>query len=476
MRDAMLRLAIGLLVAMLAGCQAILPLFYPKDPQLGSAATRPQTATINLIVHWPSGPGRDFRGYHAQLIPDSTSLIIATVYNGTTAVGSSAKIRTTGQSSVTIPVTVPVGNGYNLAVNAYPVTNQPSATAGAIAQQTAVGINTLGLTLATQHTTTVNVTLASLYVPVISAMSVQAGNVGHSLTLTGTDLAPDWEIALPIVKFNGTAATSVTRVNSGSLIVAVPTGATTGNVVVVADGVTSTSTANYWVVSSQDVTAANVTINGHTTGNDGLLPGMVYYGATLDYTATLDFAMKSGETLATYAGRPAVVWTVSGASHAIASQGDSTPDGDTVASIGRLTAASGFSTGLAVATLGTVTDNLLARSVGVDSVSLSNSAFTLNALPPVGQSVSATYLSATFRDITATVNSTLPFNDGVAWSTSHSELVATNQTTGAARITTTQGAVAASRTFTATSITDGSRSLTGNVTVTDFGQLLMGVQ
>jgi hypothetical protein len=471
MPDALRRLALFALIMLLAGCQAILPLFYPKEAQYAAQA-QPRTATINLTVHWPTGPGRDFRGYHAQIIPDSTSLILATVKNGATAVGASAKIRATGQTSVNIPVTVPVGNGYSLEVFAYPATNAPSANGGAIAQASIVGtLNTLGLTLATQHTLSVSVTLASMYVPVITGLSAQAGNVGHAIEITGTNLAPGWEIALPVVYFNGTAATTVTRQSAGAITATVPAGATVGNIVVKADGVSSTSTANYWVVTSRSVTTTSPQIHGNTVAN-----GLVYYSGTLDYTATLDFAVKSGESLATYTGRPAVAWTVSGASHTIASQGDATPDGDTVTSVGRLTAASGYSSGIAVATLGTATANFLARSVGVDSISLGDSLFTINALPPSGQSVSATYLSSTFRDTTATVNHTLPFNEGVSWSTSDGQLAAINQTTGAARITTTQGAVAASRTFTATSITNGSRTAVGNVTVTDFGQLLLGVQ
>ncbi len=471
MRHAILRLAVLAVMAVLAGCQAILPLFYPAPAPAGAAAARPVTATLLITVYWPMGPGRDFRGYHAQLIPDSTATVIATVRNGTTAVGTASVVRTTGQTSVTIPVTVPVGNGYNLIVNAYPGSNAPVATAGAIAQATAVGINTLGLTLATQHTLPVSVTLSSLYVPVITGLSAQAGNVNQTVQITGTNLAPDWEIALPVVKFNGTAATTVTRQNSGDITATIPMGATVGNIVVKADGVESVSTANYWVVTSQTVSATSPDIGGHAVTN-----GLVYYGATLDYTGTFVFALASGQTLATYAGRPPIVWTVSGAGHTIATLGSDAVGGTTITSTGRLIAASGYSSGSAVATIGTATANFLARSVGVDSVAVVSNSFTINALPPVGQSVSATYLAATFRDVTATVTHTLPFNDGVSWSTSHGELAATNQTSSSARITTTQGAVAASRTFTATSITDGSRTAVGNVTVTDLGQLLLGVQ
>ncbi|MBM3270047.1 MAG: hypothetical protein FJZ01_20630 [Candidatus Sericytochromatia bacterium] len=471
------RMLVVALLVVLAGCQAILPLFYPAEKPLAAAKAPPIMATIALTVHWPTGPGRDFRGYHAQLIPDSTATVVATVYNGTTAIGSTSKTRTVSQTSVTIPVTVPVGDGYNLEVLAYPGTNAPPATAGAIARATAAGINTLGLTLATQHTLPVDVTLTSLYVPAITGMSSQAGNVNQTVQLTGTDLAPDWEIALPKVYFNGTAAVTVTRQNSGTITATVPTGATTGNIMVKADGVESVSTARYWVVSSQAVTTTSPAINANAVAN-----GLVYYGGTLDYTATLTFALKSGETLATYTGRPAVAWTVSGASHTIATQGD-TAGTDTVTSVGRLTAAGGYSSGLAVATLGTATANHLARSVGVDSVSVSPSSFTINALPPVGQSVHSSYLAGTTRAVTATVTHTLPFSEGVSWTTSHSELVAANQTISSATITTTQGAVAASRTFTATSITDAAaintgtaKASTGNVTITDLGLLLLGVQ
>jgi hypothetical protein len=288
--------------------------------------------------------------------------------------------------------------------------------------------------------------------------------------LTGTNLAPDWEIALPIVKFNGTAATTVTRQNAGQITATVPAGATVGNVVVVADGVPSSSTAYYWVVSSHVVTTSSPQIGGHTVED-----GLMYYGASQDYTAALGFSVKAGETLATYAGRPAVAWGIENAGHSVSAQGESAGSA-TVTATGRVTAAGFYSSGQVVARLGTAWDDHLARSVGVDSVTVSAPTFTINALPPSGQTVSSTYLSQTYRDVTATVAHTLPFNDGVAWTTSSGDLVAANQSTESARITTAQGAVAATRTFTATSMTASSKTAAGTVTVTDNGQLLLGVQ
>ena len=70
--------------------------------------------------------------------------------------------------------------------------------------------------------------------PSISSLSPTAGAVGTSVTISGTAFG----IATGTVNFNGTAAT-VSSWSDTSIVVQVPTGATTGSVVVTANGVAS---------------------------------------------------------------------------------------------------------------------------------------------------------------------------------------------------------------------------------------------
>lgn len=65
--------------------------------------------------------------------------------------------------------------------------------------------------------------------PVLSSLSVSSGPIGTPVTITGTGFSP--EIADNVVTFNGTTAT-VTAASETSLDTTVPSGATTGNVLV----------------------------------------------------------------------------------------------------------------------------------------------------------------------------------------------------------------------------------------------------
>jgi IPT/TIG domain len=73
--------------------------------------------------------------------------------------------------------------------------------------------------------------------PHITKLSVTSGPVGTAVTITGTNFGSPQGSGT--VTFNGTAATTITSWSATSIVTAVPTGATTGNVVVNASGVAS---------------------------------------------------------------------------------------------------------------------------------------------------------------------------------------------------------------------------------------------
>jgi len=67
--------------------------------------------------------------------------------------------------------------------------------------------------------------------PSITSLSPNSGAVGASVTITGSNFGSTQGTST--VKFNGTAATSW---SATSIVATVPTGATTGNVVVTVSG------------------------------------------------------------------------------------------------------------------------------------------------------------------------------------------------------------------------------------------------
>src|SRR5258707_1209858 len=96
--------------------------------------------------------------------------------------------------------------------------------------------------------------------PSITSLSVTTGAVGAVVTITGTGFGATQGSGT--VSFNGTAAT-VTSWSATSLVTTVPTGATTGNVVVFASGVNSNGS------SFTVVPASRITILSGTTGAVG---------------------------------------------------------------------------------------------------------------------------------------------------------------------------------------------------------------
>src|SRR5277367_5167855 len=82
--------------------------------------------------------------------------------------------------------------------------------------------------------------------PTITSLSPTSGAVGASVTITGTNFGSSQGTST--VKFNGTSATT-TSWSATSIVAAVPTGATTGNVVVTVSG-TASNGKSFTVVSA----------------------------------------------------------------------------------------------------------------------------------------------------------------------------------------------------------------------------------
>ncbi|MBM3270048.1 MAG: hypothetical protein FJZ01_20635 [Candidatus Sericytochromatia bacterium] len=504
--QAIRKLALGLLAAAVCGCQwgmtpAVVAGLASASAEKGAAAsavdTRPR-GFLKLAIRWPTlEEQRNLGHYRAQLVPDSAAKMDIRVYDGSTEVGNALNVTRTG-SLTNVTIELRAKNNLSVDVKVYPASPNQATQ---IAAGSASGVN-----IYSSAATNVTVTLVADYVPSISNLSASAGSVGQTVTLTGTNFRKAWAAA-PKVWFNATVTNGVpsgveatpTTSSDTSIAVVVPTGATTGNIVVEADNVPSASTANYYVLSSLAITAASVTINGHTTGSDGLVAGMVYYGDTLDFTAVGTFAMKSGEDLTTtWINPPAPTWASANANNTISTNSGPTIGSATTTTVGRMQAAGTNQTGNITATIGSVTSNaILAQPVGVDSVTVSPTSATINARPPTGTALDGNN-GAISQAVTATVNSTLPFNDGVTWSTvGNSDLTITSadigtdpaipaSTTTSATVTTKRTASGAAADSSgnaklrATSITATAKSVSKTadttLTITDYGNLVLGIQ
>ena len=124
--------------------------------------------------------------------------------------------------------------------------------------------------------------------PSITSLSITTGAVGATVVITGTNFGSSQGSGT--VKFNGTAAT-VTSWSAASITVTVPSGATTGNVVVYASGVNSNG-SSFTVVSAPSITSLSIT------------SGAV--GAAVTITGT-NFGSSQGSSTVTFNGTTATV-------------------------------------------------------------------------------------------------------------------------------------------------------------------------
>src|SRR4029077_2560836 len=113
--------------------------------------------------------------------------------------------------------------------------------------------------------------------PTITSLSQTSGPVGTAVTITGTNFGSTQGTST--VTFHGTTAT-VTRWSATSLATSVPTGATTGNVVVKVGGVPSNG-MNFMVTTSGPTINFG---NGFTPGGMNLLGSAKLNGTALRLT------------------------------------------------------------------------------------------------------------------------------------------------------------------------------------------------
>ncbi|MDO7875502.1 FG-GAP-like repeat-containing protein [Hymenobacter sp. ASUV-10] len=245
----------------------------------------PQLAVTEGSTSYPSGGGA--YNFGSQVV-NTPGTAIFTLTNAGTAALSISSITTTGDYATS---------------GANPNTIMAGATAAVyvVFTPTAVGVRpgTLMIT-SSLGTYTVNLTgTGRTPAPVLSSLSPTSGPVGTSVTITGSNLG-----GASSVSFNGTVVNSnaFTSNSANSIVLNVPVGATTGNVVVTTAGGTSNGLA-FTVLTAPIIASVAVPANG-TYG-----PAAASAFRTLDFVLTFDQAV-------TVTGTPQLGLTIGSASMA----------------------------------------------------------------------------------------------------------------------------------------------------------------
>ncbi len=223
-------------------------------------AVVPSGATAGNVVVTASGVATSGISFTVLATPTLTSLSPSSA-----AVGASVTLTGTNFGSTQ-------GTGV-VKFNGTAASSITSWSSTSIVAVVPTGATTGNVVVTASGVSTGGVSFTVLPTPTLTSLSPTSGAVGSSVTLTGTNFGSTQGTGG--VKFNGTAVTSVTSWSSTSIVVLVPTGASTGNVVVTASGV-ATSGVSFTVLPTPTITSlspssgaigASVTITGTNYGS-----------------------------------------------------------------------------------------------------------------------------------------------------------------------------------------------------------------
>ena len=236
--------------------------------------TVPSGATTGNVVVFASGVNSNGKSFTVVSAPSITSLSITSGAVGATVVITGTNFGSS-QGSGTVKFNGTAATVTSWGATSITVTVPSGATTGNVVVF-ASGVNSNGKSF----------TVVSA--PSITSLSITTGAVGATVVITGTNFGSSQGSGT--VKFNGTAAT-VTSWSAASITVTVPSGATTGNVVVYASGVNSNG-SSFTVVSAPSITSLSIT------------SGAV--GAAVTITGT-NFGSSQGSSTVTFNGTTATV-------------------------------------------------------------------------------------------------------------------------------------------------------------------------
>jgi YD repeat-containing protein len=301
-RLSFLLLALALLALGLPAAAVAAPTISSLSPTSGAVGA---TVTITGTAFGSTGTVK-FNGTAASTTSWTSTSIVATVPTGATT------------GNVVVTVSGVNSNGKSFTVVAAPSITSLSVTSGAVAASVTITGANFGATQGSTGTVKFNGTTATvttwsatsivttvpagattgnvvlhasgvdsngksftvLPTPAITTLTPSTGAVGASVTIAGSNFST----TQGTVRFNGTAA-AVTTWSATSIVAPVPTGATTGNVVVHASGVDSNG-SSFTVLPTPSITSlsatsgavgASVTISG---SNFGTTQGTINFNGT----------------------------------------------------------------------------------------------------------------------------------------------------------------------------------------------------
>ena len=189
-------------------------------------ATVPTGATTGNVVVTVSGSASNGKSFTVVAAPSITSLSPTSAAVGTSITVTGTGFGTTqGSGTVSFNGTQGTPTSWNSTTIKVPVPT--GATTGNVVVHTS-GVNSNGKAFTVLPT------------PNISGLSTTSGVVGTAVTISGTNFGSPQGSST--VKFNGTTATTTTWTNT-SIATTVPTGASSGNIVVTVSGVPSNGVA-----------------------------------------------------------------------------------------------------------------------------------------------------------------------------------------------------------------------------------------
>jgi len=226
--------------------------------------------TGNVVVHTS---GVDSNGSTFTMTPNITSLSPSTA-----AVGASVTVTGTNFGSSQGTST--------LKFNGTAATAVTSWTQTSIVATVPSGATTGNVVVAVNSVASNNSSFTVVAAPAITGLSPTTGPTGTAVTITGTNFGSPQGTGT--LTFNGSAASPITSWNATTIVAPVPTGATTGNVVVKASGVNSNGSSFTVVlppsISSLSPTSgpvgSSVTITGTNFGTTQGTSSVTFNGTT----------------------------------------------------------------------------------------------------------------------------------------------------------------------------------------------------
>lgn len=232
-----LGLAGGLLLAG-TGCGHPASPVAPQGIAMARQAIGQGTVTVN--IRWPQVNRSRLQ---AQAIPNSTVLVRVSILDASGHQQASTNIpRPDSQAEPFASTTLLLSEGSGYQVKAAAYRDQSATTL--LAQGNATGVQVWS-----NQDTSVAITLAPAFVPAITSLSPASGMAGELVTISGSNFGSSADTTFRVT-FNGAPATTLTRNSDTEIVAVVPQGATTGRVVVTADGIASETNVAFDVLSS----------------------------------------------------------------------------------------------------------------------------------------------------------------------------------------------------------------------------------